>query len=212
MTVDLTIEELSALHALADVPGIGAQRMRTLLKKFTSAQAVLSATKAELMDLGAIGEELASTIQRSPVTAEHTEKARRVKAKDITVLHFLNYNYPVRLKEIPDPPVLLYLAGEVTEDDEQAIAVVGTRASSGYGHRITGELTGELVRNGFTIVSGLARGIDTQAHQSALEAGGRTIAVLGSGIDNIYPHENTGLAREIAQRGGVCTEYFLGTP
>ncbi len=212
MTVDLTIEELSAIYALAGVPGIGAQRMRALLKKYTSAQVVFSSPAEDLMNSGVIRGELARTILQSSVTEEHQEKARRIKAKEITVLHFLNYNYPGRLKEIPDPPVLLYLAGDITGDDEQAIAIVGTRASSGYGHRVTRELTGELVRNGFTIVSGLARGIDTQAHQSALKAGGRTIAVLGSGIDKIYPQENTGLAREIAQRGGVCTEYYLGTP
>lgn len=212
MEVDLTIEELSALYALADVPGIGLQRMRTLLRKFVSAQRLLAASRQEIMTTPGIREEVARNIRQAEVTREHLDLARAVKEKDVSVLHFLNYNYPRRLHEIPDGPVLLYTAGEILKDDEQSIAVVGTRSSSSYGHAVTRELTRELVRNNFTIVSGLARGIDTEAHQSALENGGRTIAVLGSGIDTIYPQENMALAREIAYRGCICTEYNLGTP
>jgi len=212
LKVDLTIEELSALYALSDVPGIGLHRMRTLLQRFTSAQRLLAATRTEILAIPGISEDVAQNILQAEMTREHRETAQTVKEKDISVLHFLNYNYPKRLREIPDSPVLLYTAGEIREADEQSIAVVGTRSSSTYGHQVARDLTRELVRNGFTIISGLARGIDTEAHRTALESGGRTIAVLGSGIDTIYPQENTTLAREIARRGCVCTEFKLGTP
>lgn len=210
LTVEITVDELAAIFALADIPGIGSQRLNALLSRFSTAQAVIASSLNDLTKSAGIGDDVARAIQRTEITDEYQSLARRVKNKDIRVLHFLNYNYPGLLKEISDPPTLLYTAGKILEEDERAIAIVGTRSSSTYGHTVARELTQELVANGFTIVSGLARGIDTVAHKAAIESGGRTIAVLGSGIDNIYPGENTSLARAIANQGCVCTEYTLG--
>ena len=209
--IDLTVKELSAHYALLDAPGIGMRRLRTLLSHFRSAQRILDATLSELVKVEGIDKVLADEILRCKVTREEEQKALRVKDESVQVLHVLNENYPHRLKQIDKAPVLLYTAGEFTDADEQSIAIVGTRSSSEYGHKATQELVSELVKYGLTIVSGLARGIDTQAHKTALESGGRTIAVLGSGLDTIYPQENTKLARDIVGRGVICTEYYFGT-
>jgi DNA processing protein len=120
-------------------------------------------------------------------------------------------DYPRLLRQINLPPPVLYVKGSYLPEDDWAIAVVGTRRAKTYGLEVTRYLVGGLARNGITIVSGMARGIDSQAHRTALEAGGRTIAVFGSGIDIIYPSENAGLARDIAAAGALITEYPLGT-
>jgi len=210
-TIDLTIEELSAHYALMDAPGIGVRRLRLLLSHYRSAGRILGSSLHDLVEIDGFDKILAEEILRTRVRDEDIQKAKRVREANLRIYHFLNENYPNRLKQIPDAPILLYTAGEFAEADDQAIAVVGTRSSSDYGHRVTQQITEELVKHGFAIVSGLARGIDTQAHTSALEAGGRTIAVLGSGLDTIYPQENTKLARDIVGRGAICTEYYLGT-
>lgn len=211
LKIDLTVDELAATYALSECPKIGVQRCRALLSKFHSAETVLHSSLNQLADVAGIRENLAKAIRRCEVTEAHREKARKVREREIHVFHFLNSNYPERLRQIHDAPVLLYSVGEFKPADDRAIAIVGTRSSSKYGHDVTRELVQELVHHGFTIVSGLARGIDTEAHTTALDAGGRTVAVLGSGIDWIYPRENTELARKIANQGAVCTEFFLGT-
>jgi len=210
MTADLSIEELSAIYALEDTEKIGIHRLRTLVAHFQGARNAINAGLKELGRVDGIDRYVAERVHNTVVHDEHRLKARRVQEANIRMYHLLHPNYPARLREIPDAPILLYGVGVVKEADDQSIAVVGTRSSSKYGHQVARELTRELVKNGFTIVSGLARGIDTEAHQAALDAGGRTIAVLGSGLDEIYPKENTGLARDIAQQGSVCTEYYLG--
>ena len=210
MKVDLTVEELAAFYTLAAVPQIGYQRMRTLLTHYKSARRIFDISDAELATIEGFDTKIIAAVTSAQIDRESLEKARHVKDREITLHYFLNSNYPPRLKQIPNPPLLLYSSGTFTEDDEQALAIVGTRSSSTYGHEVTKTLAAELSRNGFTIVSGLARGIDTQAHWSTVHAGGRTIAVLGSGLDQIYPRDNTDLAREITRKGCVCTEYELG--
>src|SRR4030042_4926047 len=123
-------------------------------------------------------------------------------------------NYPAILKEISDPPQELYIKGEIINQDKVAVAVVGTRMGSQYGKQIAFDIVGKLAKLGITIVSGLARGIDTFAHQSALENGGRTIAVLGSRLDknSFFPPQNYSLSEKIAQNGAVISEYPIGTP
>jgi len=122
-----------------------------------------------------------------------------------------NYpEYPAHLREIYDPPAFLWIRGEYLECDDMAVAVVGTRRATSYGRHIAKQLASELTGRGLTVVSGLAYGIDTAAHLGALEAGGRSIAVLGSGIDRIYPSTNTSLARRIIESGCVLSEYALG--
>jgi DNA processing protein len=129
----------------------------------------------------------------------------------ITILTWESAAYPAYLREIPTAPPVLYLQGELQEIDRLGVAVVGTRRLTAYGRQVTRDIVSGLVRNGVTIISGLARGIDAVAHQAALDAGGRTIAVLGSGLDCIYPAENRSLVKEIISgRGAVISEYGLG--
>jgi len=136
------------------------------------------------------------------------EKLEKLDAKVLTV-H--DEEYPARLREIHDYPPLLYVRGKILPQDEFAVAVIGTRKATAYGRQVTEEITGDLARSSITIVSGLARGIDSIAHRSALEAGGRTIAIFGSGIDVIYPYENRELAKRIMENGALISEYPLGT-
>src|SRR5690606_12087639 len=119
-------------------------------------------------------------------------------------------SYPKRLLKIPDHPILLYIKGEVLASDQRSIAIIGTRQASIYGNEMALRFAKELALRGFTIVSGLARGIDTSAHLGALE-GGRTIAVIGSGLSNIYPSENRGLSKIIATRGALISEFPMAT-
>ncbi len=137
---------------------------------------------------------------------------RRVAAVGAHILTWEDEAYPRLLAEIPDPPPILYIRGELKPEDAWAVAVVGTRRASTYGREVTRRLVSVLAQSGVTIVSGLARGVDAVAHQTALEAGGRTIAVLGCGIDLVYPPEHRELARRIAARGALVTEYPPGTP
>lgn len=126
-------------------------------------------------------------------------------------IHLKDKSYPRLLKEIHDPPEVLYIKGEIKPEDELALAVVGTRKCTSYGEEVTERLVGDLVAYGLTIVSGMALGIDAVAHQTALRCGGRTIAVLGTGIDIIYPAENKSLARRIVQNGAILSEFDPGT-
>jgi len=130
---------------------------------------------------------------------------------NVSVFTWESADYPTQLRNISDSPFILYLRGEILPQDEWALAVVGTRSASVYGKEVTRMLVSGLAASGVTIVSGLALGIDTQAHQSALDAGGRTLAVLGSGVDNIYPKRNQKLAEKILQRGAIISEFPMGT-
>ncbi len=136
----------------------------------------------------------------------------RILSKDIQVLTWESKEYPRRLKEIHQPPPVIYVRGSLTLEDEWAVAIVGTRRVTAYGRQMAEELAGYLAGNGITVVSGLARGVDGLAHKAALSAGGRTIAVLGSGVDRIYPPEHRNLAEEICTHGAVISDYAPGTP
>jgi DNA processing protein len=133
-------------------------------------------------------------------------------AQHIEILTWDDKLYPTRLKEIDQPPPVLYLRGELTTEDSWAVAVVGTRRVSAYGRQVAEEVASFLATNGVTVISGLARGVDAIAHQSALKAGGRTIAVLGCGVDRIYPPENAQLAEKIMTGGALVSDYAPGTP
>lgn len=203
--------ELSALLQLLSVPGIGPVRVRALIGHFRSAAAVLSAPIQALCHVEGIERTLAENIHRAnnkTIAQQQIELAERHKC---LLLTFWDDAFPDILKKIYDPPVLLFVKGELRPDDEFAIAIVGARVPTEYGKWSTEHLTAALVSRRMTIVSGLARGIDTVAHQTALKSGGRTIAVLGSGLDHIYPPENRRLAQEITQHGALISEYFFGT-
>lgn len=192
------------------VPGIGPARLRRLLDYFGSAEQAWHAPPLDLARAGLDRKSLESLLtvrEKLDLDAE----MRRIADAGAYVLTLQDERYPRLLRQINLPPPVLYIKGSYTTEDEWAVAVVGTRYAKAYGREATRYLAGELARNRITVVSGLARGIDSEAHHAALEAGGRSIAVLGSGIDVIYPYENANLAREIAAAGALITEYPLGT-
>ncbi len=203
-------ENLAYWVGFSKVAGIGPMRLRKLLDYFGDIQ---SAWQANLGELAALGlerraiENLALARQNLDLEAE----LRKIEDLGVSVFTWKSADYPAQLRNIPDPPFILYLRGEILPQDEWALAVVGTRSASVYGKEVTRMLVSGLAASGVTIVSGLALGIDTQAHQSALDAGGRTLTVLGSGVDNIYPKRNQKLAEKILQRGAIISEFPLGT-
>lgn len=192
------------------VPGIGPARLGKLLGQFGDAETAWHAAPLELARAGLDRKSLQNLLAMRDKLDLDAEM-RRIGDVGAHVLTLQDESYPRLLREINLPPPVLYVKGSYLPEDEWAVAVVGTRRAKTYGREVTRYLTGGLARNGITIVSGLARGIDSQAHRAALAAGGRTIAVFGSGIDIIYPHENVGLARDIVASGALITEYPLGT-
>jgi DNA processing protein len=137
---------------------------------------------------------------------------KKIESQHIHILTWEDEAYPQRLKEIDQPPPVLYIRGDYLPDDLFAVAIVGTRRVTPYGRQITEELSSFLVANGITVISGLARGVDSIAHQTALKAGGRTIGVLGSGVDKIYPPEHRALAEKMIGQGAIISDYAPGTP
>ncbi len=205
-------DELRALVALSLVPGVGPGRIRSLLAHFGSASAVLAASPRALAQVDRVGPHTAKAIRDFDGDAtvdEQFERAARVGAE---LVPLWDDRYPRLLRQIYDPPAVLWLRGDLLPQDGRAIAIVGTRRATDYGKRVAHDFAFELAQRGFTIVSGLAYGIDTAAHRGALEAGGRTLAILGSGVDRIYPSRNKPLADQIARgQGGVLSEFALGT-
>jgi len=193
------------------VKGIGAVRFRKLLDFFGDAQAAWEAPADALREAGLSSKITENLLQvRSQISLEQTWE--RILSQGINVLTWEDPAYPRRLKEIDQPPPVLYLLGEPKPEDEWAIAIVGTRRITSYGRQVAEEIAGTLARNGVTVVSGLARGVDAVAHQTAIQAGGRTLAVLGSGVDRIYPPENRRLAEQITHQGALLSDYAPGTP
>lgn len=193
------------------VKGIGAVRFRALLNAFGDASQAWHASPQALRNAG-LGQKLVENLQRvrSQVSLEQVWES--IERQGITVLTWEDDLYPRRLKEIDQPPPVLYVRGDLLETDEWAVAIVGTRRVTAYGRQVTEEIASVLARSGVTVVSGMARGVDTIAHRAALDAGGRTIAVLGSGVDRVYPPENRKLAAEIIQQGALISDYPPGTP
>lgn len=192
------------------ISGIGRVRFTQLENYFTSLENAWKANSAELKQAGLdSGPIRAITSGRSKVSLEaEMEKLDRYGVK---VLTWHDQGYPSRLKEIYDYPPLIYVRGSLLPEDEWCLAVVGTRRATVYGRQVTDEIVTDLAQSKITIVSGLAKGIDTVAHHSALEAGGRSIAVFACGLDTVYPAENADLARRIMQQGALISEYPLGT-
>lgn len=192
------------------VNGIGSVRFQGLLDKFGSAQKAWEAAPSELKEAGLSSKVVKNLLElRASIDLQTIgDKAGKVGAR---ILTWNDDAYPRRLKNIDQPPPILYVRGEILPKDEWAVAVVGTRKFTPYGQQVAEEIAEFLARNGVTVISGLARGIDAIAHQSALNAGGRSIAVLGSGVDNIYPPENRGLAKELIENGAVVSDYGMGT-
>lgn len=186
-------------------------RFQTLLDHFGDPKIAWNAPADALRTAG-LGEKIVENLVQLRSSLSLDRLAERLESKGISVLILTDENYPRRLKEIEQPPPVLYLRGEIKPDDEWAVAVVGTRRVTAYGRQVAEDIAGVLARNGVTVVSGLARGIDALAHQTALTAGGRTLAVLGSGVDRIYPSEHRGLAERIVASGALISDYAPGTP
>jgi DNA processing protein len=197
--------------ALNLVSGIGAVRFKALVDHFGDPRTVWEAPAPALQAVGLPANVLEELLEiRRSVQLDLIWE--RIQSQGITLLTWEDEDYPRRLKQIEKPPPVLYLRGSLTAADEWAVAVVGTRKVTSYGQQVAEMVGGFLARNGVTVVSGLALGVDSIAHRAALDAGGRTIAVLGSGVDKIYPAQNRKLAAEITGRGAVISDYALGTP
>jgi DNA processing protein len=193
------------------VKGIGPMRMRALLSYFGSAAAAWSASQGELRRAG-LGEKLAENVAAVRAGLDLEKYYAAIQARGIQALLWDDAAYPRRLKDIDQPPPVLYLRGELTADDDWSVAVVGTRKITAYGRQVTEDVSGLLARSGVTVVSGLARGVDAVAHEAALNAGRRTIAVLGNGLDQIYPPEHRAMAEKIIRQGALVSDYAPGTP
>jgi len=192
---------------------IGPHRFRALLRAFGSAEAAWKKIDSEILVRLGLGKERAAEFFRNRKSLNLETKTKLISRLGVSLIADFEDSYPPRLKAISDPPYLLYVRGNLMKRDELALAVVGSRKATSYGREVTRTLVWDLANAGLTIVSGLAYGIDTLAHQAALEAGGRTIAVLASGIDNITPRANIGLAEKITAsgQGAVLSEFPLGT-
>ena len=197
--------DLEAALRLHMISGVGPRIRRRLLERFGSAAAALAAPAARLAEVEGVGPKLAQRIAEADQldTAAEIDACRR---HDIRILFDSDPDYPRLLGEIADPPGVLFVRGSLRAEDALAVAIVGTRHATPYGLRVAERLAGSLARAGLTIVSGLARGIDAAAHRGALEAGGRTIAVLASGVLSIYPAEHERLAADVTAHGALVSE------
>lgn len=191
------------------VRGIGPARLRALLDYFGSIEQAWHAPADALAEVGLDRRSTANLLQ-ARAGLDLAAELDKVRKSGVETLTWEDARYPERLRAINDPPPVLYIRGELRPTDDWAVALVGTRKATSYGREAARTLATDLARAGVTIVSGLARGIDTQAHRGAIDAGGRTLAVLGSGVDIIYPYENLKLAQDIVQHGALISEYPLG--
>lgn len=185
-------------------------KVRALLDHFGGLESAWHADALDLRQAGLDRRALTNLLKlRSQLDLD--AEMDKLAQQGIKALTWNDPDYPRHLLQIPDPPPVLYARGQLTDEDEWAVAIVGTRRASAYGRNVTQRLAFDLAVNHVTIVSGLARGIDSEGHRAALKAGGRTIAVLGCGLDVIYPPEHRNLAREILANGAIISEYPLGT-
>lgn len=201
--------ELKYWIGFTGVPGIGKARLMALKEHFGSLHDAWKAPASELARAG-LDNKVTENITKYRDKFNLDDQLNLLEKYHITAIPFESPEYPAMLREIHDCPALIYVRGEYRKDDENSIAVVGTRRATAYGKQATEDLVYNLAFNKVTIISGLAKGIDTIAHRTALEAGGRTIAVFASGLDIVYPPDNLKLAREIMEHGALISEYPLG--
>ncbi|MGD0017176.1 MAG: DNA-processing protein DprA [Verrucomicrobiia bacterium] len=201
-----------AYIALNMVPNVGPVRVRALLEVFGEPQAILAARRDELLRVENIGTEVAQNIVNWRQHVDLDAELARIEKAGVLVVTREDAEYPKHLREIYDPPLALYARGSLGDGDPHAVAIVGSRRTTLYGQEMARKLAYQLARVGVTVVSGAARGIDTCAHRGVLQAKGRTVAVLGCGVDVAYPPENKELLAQIAAKGGaVVSEFPLGT-
>lgn len=204
--------DVRALLSLSMVPGIGAARLRALVNHFGKAESVLAANERELTAVEGIDRGLARRILSGKnFDKEIQVQLSRLNKWEARLVTFWDKEYPDNLKKIYDPPVMLFVRGHLSDEDKYSVAVVGTRNPTTYGKHVAEKFAAELTEQGITVISGLARGVDTLAHSTTIRSGGRTIAVLGSGVDVIYPSENKRLADQILTGGAIISEYYMGS-
>lgn len=199
-------DEIVPWLLLSMIPGVGPLLHRDLIAQFGDAKGVFAAAPSELRNVPRLGPKLCRAITTATQTIDVQAEINRCRENGIKLISQSQSLFPEALRQIPDPPAVLQMRGELLPQDGLAVAIVGTRHATHYGRQQAQRLAASLARAGVTIVSGLARGIDSEAHQATLEAGGRTIAVLGSGLLNIYPAENKELAERIVKNGALITE------
>jgi DNA processing protein len=197
--------------ALARVKGLGCVSFKKLVAHFGDPTRALAAAPSELAAIEGLQHDAIDGIVGFSQWAEVDSDLKRIRSAGIILVHYTDADYPARLRTIADPPPLLYVKGALTHADDKAVAIVGSRSASDYGRRVARDLARGLASFGFTVVSGMARGIDGMAHESALNYRGRTIAVLGSGVERAYPPEHDKLYQRIADQGAVISELPLGT-
>jgi DNA processing protein len=193
------------------VPSLGPVRLRRLLDTFDSPERVLAAKRNELQAVDGVNQSLIDSLVSWETVVDLQQELARIRDFGATVLTLEEADYPALLREIHDPPTVLYVWGKLDPRDHHAIGVVGSRRTSHYGLECAKKISYQIAYAGLTVVSGLARGIDTAAHQGALAAKGRTIAVLGTGLHHVYPAENRALAEKIISAGAVVTEFPMET-
>jgi len=208
----LNKEEIRHILALLEIKDLGSVSIRKIIQTFGSAIKVFYSEPEEIASLTGIKLDTAKKIKSFSNWQKIDDLTNQCEKKQIKILSINDESYPQLLKEIYDPPVVLFCKGMLLPQDNFGLAVVGSRQLSDYGKRVTEKFAFELASCGITIVSGLARGIDSVAHLSALSAQGRTIAVLGSGILKIYPPENKKLSEQITQSGAILSEFYPETP
>jgi len=204
-------QELIDWLRLVLTPEIGSRRGKKLLERFKTAKAILEAPLDEIAEIENIGREVAKKIVEGRKIIDLDRHIKLIEKNNVNLIPLDSESYPANLKSIYDPPLVLFVKGEILPQDYFSIAIVGTRLASFYGRTMSEKLSRELTEKGFTIVSGGARGIDTFSHQAALRAKGRTLAVLGCGLDIAYPSENKKLFEEIAEKGAIISEFPLST-
>ncbi|MEA3328142.1 MAG: DNA-processing protein DprA [Candidatus Omnitrophota bacterium] len=205
------MNDLESLIILNRVEGFGASTLENLLRFFKSPKDILKNAGA-LSKTALISQKIAGKISKAKKEADLSREFKAIKKEQARLITIFEEAYPVSLKNIFSPPILLYVKGNLKPEDSLSIAIVGSRIPTWYGKHTAERLASRLASRGMTVVSGMARGIDSASHQGALKAGGRTIAVLGSGIDIMYPAENRGLAGQIEVSGAVISEFPAGTP
>lgn len=201
--------EQRALIGLSLVPGVGPSRMRALLAHFDAPSAIFRASRSALTRVDGVGAQTAESILTFDDRSAVEREMQRAEELGATLISPWDERFPTRLGEIYDPPGFLWMRGSLPKAERPMVTIVGTRRCTDYGRAQAHHFAAELVRRGFTVVSGLAYGIDAAAHKGALDAGGRTIAVLGSGVGNVYPQKHRTLAQRIEESGAVLSEYAI---
>ncbi|MBU1862161.1 MAG: DNA-processing protein DprA [Candidatus Omnitrophica bacterium] len=208
----MSMTDREVLLLLNRIPSCNARKVRVLLDVVGNVQDIIKEEHLKTMSKATLfGARFVQSIRENLKTFDCAHELRELEKQSIKIITFLDDEYPRYLLEIHDPPVLLYVKGEIIPQDNMAVSIVGSRKASFYGQEMAEKLACQLALRGITVVSGMAMGIDSAAHRGALKAGGRTIAVLGCGVDIMYPANNKKLHETIMQHGAVVSEYPLGT-